>query len=138
MPLPLVGVKMDKLPALTVLNFYRLTGTVETFSAAIIALARRVEVEGHPGVLSYRFFLDPDTSTARGIVDYADAEAWIGHHEIAMAWPEMRSLHAAAPLVEATFLGVMTAEISDWLARSGITAKVTSGYCATAGFTRRG
>jgi hypothetical protein len=40
--------------------------------------------------------------TARGVIDYKDPDAWMGHHDIAMSWPEMTALHAAATLAETT------------------------------------
>ncbi|MDK1494791.1 hypothetical protein QN219_33340, partial [Sinorhizobium sp. 7-81] len=32
--------------------------------------------------------------TARGVIDYKDPDAWIGHHDIAMNWPESSALTA--------------------------------------------
>ncbi len=119
---------------LTILNHYRLTESPEAFTAAIAALATRVEAEGERGVLSYRFFVSAET--ARAVVDYATPEAWIGHHEIAMAWPEMQALHRVARLSEVVFLGPMTEEIRAWLAASGLQARVESGFVAAAGFHR--
>lgn len=123
-------------PALTVLNLYTLTDTAEAFVSAITALAARVKAQGHPGILSYRFFVNPTTRTARAVIDYASADAWIGHHDISMGWPEMKALHAAAALSEATFLGEFTPEIAAWLAGSGLTARITTGNGFTAGFAR--
>jgi hypothetical protein len=122
-------------PTLTILNTYTLRGTVADFTAAITALAARVEAEGHPGVLSYRFFVGHQ-GTARAVIDYADPAAWIGHHDISMAWPEMQALHRTAQLSKATFLGPMTDDIRHWLARSGLQAEIESGYVAAAGFVR--
>ena len=81
------------LPELTVLNLYTLRNGAGPFTAAITALAKRVEAEGERGILSYRFFVHQDGTTARAVIDYATPEAWIGHHDIAMDWPEMRALH---------------------------------------------
>lgn len=124
------------LPKLTVINGYRLTGSPEVFRAAIAALVAKVRVEGHPGVIGYRFYLDAEGGTARGIVDYAEPADWIAHHDIAMHWPEMTALHAVAPLAEATFLGEVTPEITAWLARSGLRATIRQGYALAAGFRR--
>ncbi|WP_238365611.1 putative quinol monooxygenase [Mesobacterium pallidum] len=123
---------------LTVLNRYALLGTAEAFRAAITALATRVEAEGHPGVLGYRFFLDPERGEARAVIDYADDAAWLGHHDIAMGWPEMTALHAAARLDEITFLGAVTPAIRAWIDGSTLTARVTAGYAPVAGFLRQG
>ena len=124
------------LPALTVLNLYTLNAPAEAFVAAITALAARVQAEGAPGVLSYRFFVNPTDATARAVIDYADPQAWIGHHDLSMTWPEMKALHHAATLSEATFLGDFTPEIQAWLAASRLTARITSGFSSAAGFQR--
>jgi hypothetical protein len=128
----------DRMPqaTLTILNTYRLIGTVEDFSVAIAALAARVEAEGHPNVLSYRFFVSAAHGQARAVIDYADAAAWIGHHDISMTWPEMQALHRAASLSHVTFLGTLTDEIRAWLSGSGLKADIDSGYSAVAGFVR--
>ena len=122
--------------ALTVLNSYRLTGSEARFRAAIAALAARVEAEGERGVLSYRFFVDAKAGVARAVIDYDGPAAWIGHHEIAMGWPEMTALHSAARLEECVFLGTVTPEIHAWLAGSGLTARVVDGFTAAGGFLR--
>ena len=121
---------------LTVLNNYELRQGPEAFERAIIALAKRVEAEGHPGVLSYRFFVNPAENSAQVVIDYEDPGAWIGHHEIAMGWPEMTALHAVAHLAEVTFLGALTAEIESWIATSTLTARIRRGNRFAAGFRR--
>jgi hypothetical protein len=121
---------------LTILNRYRLISDGPSFRAAIETLAERVEAEGHPGVQFYRFFLQPGTSVCQAVITYSGPEAWIGHHEIAMQWPEMRALHKVAILEEVTFLGPYTAEIQDWLAGSSLKAVIRSGFESVAGFVR--
>lgn len=121
---------------LTVLNHYRLEGDADAARAAFAALAARVEREGHPGIRSYRFFVHDDQPHARAVIDYAGPLAWLGHHDIAMAWPEMRALHGVARLAEATFLGPFTPDMQTWLDRSGLTARIETGYSFVAGFQR--
>jgi hypothetical protein len=123
--------------SLTVLNLYELTGTAEEFKAAIARLAARVGDEGHPGILSYRFFVNPAENSARAVIDYESPAAWIGHHDLAMAWPETADLHAVAELTEVTFLGPLTSEIESWIASSTLTARILDGNSFAAGFQRR-
>jgi hypothetical protein len=123
------------LPGLTILNLYRLTGTVEDFNAAIKRLAARVSDQGHPGVLSYRFFVNGAEKTARAVIDYEDSAAWIGHHDIAMAWPEMAGLHAVASLSEVTFLGPLTPDIQSWIDNSKLTARIHHGNSLSLAFS---
>jgi len=126
---------MDELN-LTILNRYDLLAPSKEFEAAIGALASRVYREGHSGVLSYRFFVNANDQDARAVIEYADADAWIGHHETSMNWKEMKNLHAAAKLVEVTFLGHVTAEIRSWISNSSLTATVLEGNDYVAGFRR--
>ena len=121
---------------LTLLNTYTLRGGAEDFTTAITALAARVEAEGERGVLSYRFFVSSEMGLARAVIDYATPTAWIGHHDISMTWPEMTALHRVATLSHVTFLGLITPEIRAWLDRSGLKARVETGYVASAGFCR--
>jgi hypothetical protein len=121
---------------LTVLNLYRFEGGADAARAAFAALAARVEREGHPGIRSYRFFVHADQPIARAVIDYAGPSAWLGHHDISMAWPEMRALHGVARLAEVTFLGPFTPEMQAWLDRSGLTARIETGYSFVAGFQR--
>ena len=127
---------MTGLPALTVLNLYTLNGTADDFRRAATALAARVRAEGEKGIVGYRFYVNEADGTARAVVDYASPQAWIGHHDIAMPWPEMQALHAAARLTESTFLGEVSPEIRDWLGGSTLTARLNSGFAAVAGFRR--
>lgn len=127
---------MMHMPQLTVLNFYRLTGSADQFRRAITALAARVESEGEGGVLSYRFWVNEADGTGRAVIDYATPEAWIGHHETSMPWPEMKALHAVAGLEDVIFLGPLTAEVRVWIAGSGLRAMVHDGYETAAGFRR--
>ncbi|WP_034883210.1 hypothetical protein M728_000143 [Ensifer sp. WSM1721] len=121
---------------LTILNLYELKRMPKDFEVAVGALAKRVEAEGHPGVLSYRFFVNASDRTARGVIDYKNPDAWIGHHDIAMRWPEMSALHATATLAEVIFLGPLTSEIQAWIESSALTARVLSGNTFAGGFQR--
>lgn len=121
---------------LTILNRYTLKSSAREFAAAIDALVTRVEAEGDPGILSYRFFVNEGDRTATGIIDYNSPRAWIGHHDIAMDWPEMKALHGVATLAEVTFLGPLTDEIRDWIANSTLTAHIRSGNHFASGFQR--
>lgn len=123
-------------PHLTVLNLYRLKESAEAFSDAIAALAARVEREGERGLISYRFWVNEAEGTARAVIDYATPQAWIGHHDTSMSWPEMKALHAVARLEDVTFLGSLTPEIRAWLAGSSLTAKLHDGFALAAGFRR--
>lgn len=124
------------LPGLTVLNQYRLLGTVDLFYQIIAPLVDRVRREGEPGVIGYRFFANSAQASASAVIDYATTESWIGHHEIAMDWPEMMRLHEIARLTDVTFLGPLTPQISDWLGNSSLTARVHQGSHFAAGFRR--
>lgn len=123
--------------SLTILNRYELHAPAREFEAAIVALASRVQREGHLGVRSYRFFVDANENLGRAVIEYSDADAWIGHHDISMNWPEMQALHKVATLSEVVFLGDVTMEIRDWLAGSSLKASILSDNRYVAGFRRK-
>jgi hypothetical protein len=122
--------------SLTVLLTYTLKGSAEEFTSAITRLAERVRRDGHPGLNAYRFFVNERDQSARAVVDYASSEAWVGHHDIAMAWPEMKAMHQAAALTDITFLGDASAEVRQWLSGSSLSARLHDGYQFAAGFRR--
>lgn len=109
----------------------------DAFRAAVAALAARVRDEGHPGIRSYRFFC-PGPTEGRALVTYADPQAWIGHHDMAMGWPEMAALRAAASLEDVLLFGPVTPAMRDWLDRMGLGDKVALMGEACAGFARPG
>ena len=94
------------MPELTILNQYRLNDTAAHFTAAIAALAARVESSGEPGVLSYRFFVSEAVPVAHAVIDYATPQAWIGHHDRSCFGPRCRRCTALQRLTKSPFLGL--------------------------------
>ena len=121
---------------ITVMNRYRLLSGRQAFLAATSALSQRVEGEGHRGVLDYRFHCLDATDEGWAIVRYRDPEAWVGHHDLAMGWPEMAALRAAAELVEINLFGPISDAMRAWLDRMGLAGKVRHHGEAVAGFRR--
>jgi quinol monooxygenase YgiN len=107
----------------------------EAFDRAVAALVTRVRAEGHPGVRAYRFYR-PCAAEGRAVVNYASPEAWVGHHEMIMGWPEMAALRAAGQLAEVQLFGVVTAAMEAWIARMGLGEKVREAGEPVAGFMR--
>jgi hypothetical protein len=127
---------VEREDAITVVNLYRLTAGPAAFLAATAALARRVEADGHPGVLEYRFHCPPGAQEGRAVVRYRDAEAWVGHHDLAMGWPEMAALRASADLVEVALYGPFTPAMRAWCERMGLLHAVRPQGVPVAGFRR--
>ena len=78
------------------------------------------------------------TDGTRGMANviYADAAAWIAHHDIAMGWPEMAALRAAARLEGFTLLGPVTDGIRTWMADHGLRADIAEMPVFAGGFQR--
>jgi hypothetical protein len=115
-------------------NRYVLHDTAK-FRRAVAALAGRVRDEGHPGVRGYRFFC-PGAAEGRAVVTYADPDAWVGHHNLIMGWPEMTALRDCADLEEVLLFGPFTAAMRDWIDRMGLGDKVRHMGKAVAAFRR--
>jgi hypothetical protein len=122
---------------LSVTTAYELNGSVAEFHTTITALVDRVRTEGHRGILSYRFFVDDQGRTAHGFIDYENCDAWIGHHDIAMSWPEMAAMHGVARLTKIEFFGPVDARILKWLDRSNLRATIVTGRAFCSGFERQ-
>jgi hypothetical protein len=121
---------------IAVVNRYRLLSGREPFLAAAHALAGRVEAEGHPGILSYRLYAPDGLEEARLVARYRDAEAWVGHHDLAMGWPEMAAFRAVAALERVELYGMVTGAMRDWIDRMGLAGRVWFAGPQSAGFGR--
>lgn len=119
---------------IVVVNFYSIRDA-EAFDRAVRLLVARVRLTGHPGVKSYRFF-GSGPKERRAVVVYEGPEAWVGHHDLIMAWPEMVALRAAARLARVDLYGPLTAPMQDWADRMGLDGKLRHQGEAIAGFRR--
>jgi quinol monooxygenase YgiN len=99
---------------------YNLVQSRDAFIAAIQALAKRTEAEGHPGVLGYKFFANTNTETAGAVITYTDASAWLAHHQIAYQWEEMPQLQATVKLQSLALFGPLNEEVEAWIQKAGL------------------
>lgn len=116
------------------INEYELVAGADRFVSAIQALAHRTDTEGEPGVLRYKFWVNPDEGRAIATIVYRDADAWLEHHRLAYEWPEMGALQATVELVRLTFLGPLNDEIEAMA--EGIPVPVVRCDTLAAGFSR--
>ena len=113
---------------------YNLVQSRDAFIAAIQALAKRTEAEGHPGVLGYKFFTSTNAETAGAVITYADASAWLAHHQIAYQWEEMPQLQATVKLQSIALFGPLNEEVEAWIQKAGLS--YTHYDLLAAGFVR--
>ncbi len=121
---------------ITNVNEYELAKSAAEFADAITALAHRTEQSGHAGVLSYRFFIDRESSAASAIIVYADGQAWLEHHQMAYEWPEMAQLQSTVKLRRLTFLGPKDEAVVAAITGAGLSIPVTWYGELAAGFDR--
>ncbi|MDP3261940.1 MAG: hypothetical protein U1E06_10030 [Tabrizicola sp.] len=121
-------------PTITVVNRYRLTAGQGAFVAAVSAMARRVDTEGHPGVRSHHFFCAD--GEGRAVVTYASPDAWVGHHDIAMGWPEMAAVRAVSALEEISLYGPLSDAMRAWLEKADLLGRLRHAGEAVTGFRR--
>lgn len=100
---------------------YELTAPLAEYKAAAEALARRTEKEGDPGVLAYQFYADAEAGTVGNVIIYADAGAWMRHHEMMSKWPERLPFGRTVRFVEYRVLGPLSPEVLSFLAGAGVT-----------------
>jgi len=97
------------------INEYRLVGTADDYTAAISAIAERVEREGHPGVLGYHFYLNEAGGTAGAAIIYADAQAWLEHHQMLRSWEEMARFGQTIEFQRAVIFGPISDEMREYI-----------------------
>ena len=119
---------------IVVVNFYALRDA-DAFDRAVKLLVARVRLTGHQGVKSYRFF-GSGPKERRAVVVYEGPEAWVGHHDLIMAWPEMVALRAAARLARVDLYGPLTPPMQAWIDQMGLGKKVRYQGEALDGFRR--
>lgn len=117
-------------------NEYALQASAEAYRTAIVALAHRTETEGHPGVLRYQFYVSKSEETAGATIVYADAAAWVAHHQMAYQWEEMAALQETVSLERLTVLGPIDDTIRQWVSSAGFT--INHYDTLAAGFVRSG
>jgi hypothetical protein len=123
-------------PGIGVVNCYRLLAARDAFVATALALAERVRAEGHAGILDYRFYCPPGSAEGRLLARYADAVAWVGHHDLAMKWDEMAAFRSVAALESVDLHGKVTPAMRDWIQRMDLAEKVRDRGESLAGFSR--
>lgn len=119
---------------IVVVNFYALRDP-GGFDRALRVLVPRVRLNGHPGVRSYRF-VGSGPKERRLVAIYERPEAWVGHHDLIMAWPEMAALRAAARLARTDLYGPISPLMQTWIDRMGLGPKLRHHGEAIAGFRR--
>ena len=108
---------MSNLPLQVIqVNHYALVEPPDVYVAAIKALAKRTETEGHSGVLGYKFFVNASDNTAGAVITYANADAWLGHHQLAYQWDEMVRLQATVSLKRVDLFGPLNDEVRAFMA----------------------
>jgi hypothetical protein len=119
---------------IVVVNFYALRDP-EGFDRALRTLVPRVRLQGHQGLKSYRFF-GSGPKERRLVAIYEGPEAWVGHHDLIMAWQEMVALRAAARLARTDLYGPISPPMQAWIDQMGLGKKLRHQGEAIAGFRR--
>ena len=119
---------------IVVVNFYALRDP-QGFDLAVRLLVPRVRLQGHEGLRSYRFF-GSGPKERRLVSIYEGPEAWVGHHDLVMAWPEMVALRAAARLARTDLYGPLTPPMQAWVDQVGLGRNLRHQGEAIAGFRR--
>lgn len=119
---------------IVVVNFYALRDP-EGFDRALRVLVPRVRLQGHAGLRSYRFF-GAGPKERRLVAIYDGPSAWVGHHDMIMAWPEMAALRASARLARTDLYGPITPPMQAWIDRMGLAGTLRHQGESIGGFRR--
>ena len=115
---------------------FETTDGTPAFVEAIGAVASRMEKEGHPGLLSYNFYVEPGQSQGEAVLIYENADALVENHEIIGGWPELAAVGAVSRVTGTSFLGPRTPELDAWIAAKAFPFEVGRFGTHAAGFVR--
>ena len=118
------------------INEFQLLTSEAEITAAIEAAAERTKREGHPGVLSNQFFVDGPLNLASACITYADADAWVSHHEMAYGWEEMPAFQKNVRLTRASLFGPLNDRMREMLEKASLPCEVLRVSTHAAGFAR--
>lgn len=109
---------------ISVINTYKAVAPLTEVLKAAEAMVAKVQRDGDPGILSYELFASQNTETVTGLFRYADARAWIGHHELIKDWSEFAELRAALVLSSIRFLAEIPPEVQTWLEQANFDCSI--------------
>lgn len=109
---------------ISVINTYAAVAPQKDVQKTVEAMVAKVQRDGDPGILSYELFASQNAETVTGLFRYADARAWIGHHELIKNWSEFAELRAALALSYIRFLAEIPPEIQTWLEQANFDCSI--------------
>ena len=109
---------------ISIINSYLSSKPPSIVIAAVEAMVAKVSLSGHPGILSYEMFRPDAGEEVVGLFRYADAAAWIGHHELIKDWQEFVDLRDSLSLTSIRFFGTIPSEIHAWLAQANFDTSI--------------
>jgi hypothetical protein len=92
----------------TIVAQFELTQPRADFEDALRALVGRVEKEGVPGLLAYRFYTSPHSNKCGGVITFASEQAMRDHQQLVANWEEYTRLQSMMKLVDLRLFGTFS------------------------------
>lgn len=113
-----------------------LTKGKDAFEPFVKDLARKMETDGHSGLIGYNVYFDEADDAAVFVITYENADAFLAHHEIIGNWEEIPHGMTMSQVTGMAFLGPRTPPLDDWISSRPFPFKVGLFNHHAAGFLR--
>ena len=93
------------------------------YQKAVNTLVKRIEKDGLKKVLDYQIYADPESTKVGAVITYADADAFVEHHEMGPKWEEYLHYRTVVNLVDVRIYGPLTERAKIWLENADLLEK---------------
>jgi hypothetical protein len=129
-----IDMKSPAADYVTLVEVLELTGSQEEFVAAGQAMARRLEAEGIPSLVSVHLYADPGSTEAGVVLTFADPGEMMRHIEMIAGWEEFARFVTTVRPIDVRVYGKLTPEAEEWLRHMNVVGKKFENHVA--GFVR--
>ena len=106
------------------------------FEPFIKGLAKKMEIDGHGGLIGYNVYFDEADDAAVFVITYENADAFLAHHDIISDWEEIPHGMSRSQGTGMACLGPRTPSLNEWISSRPFPFKVDLFDHHAAGFLR--
>ena len=118
----------------TLVEVLELIGSFEEFAAAAESMARRLEAEGIPSLVSVHLYAEPGSTEAGVVLTFADPGEMMRHIDMIAGWEEFARFVRTVKPIDVRVYGKLNPEAEAWLRNINIVGKKFENHVA--GFVR--
>ena len=111
--------RSDASEHVTLVEVLELTSTLEEFTAAIQAAARRLEAEGIQELVALQFYATPGSAEVGALLTFTDRSRIMEHIDMITEWEEFDRFFSTVKPLDVRVYGKLSAEAEAWVRQFG-------------------